>query len=453
VKLRRVIMFATPCLSLATLALGLRLGAQPGVHAAAISVEPAGAPGPLYAHLVTFWDESGVKEAKPLTGLVVIARSAGKSARWEGGTSPDGTAIVPLDLGGDLAPIEVEVRAPTERGPLLRGVVEWPAGARAEGRVARPAVVRPEKQTGDFVLTAFLPDERLTVEGHTNLFVEARDRAGRLVPCAIEVLPEPGMEARVVRSCGDGRAHVDAVALFHVTGLGIRARTPDGKTAEWFGAIPTAPGALRVDLPAVVAAGKPFPLEIHRTNARTAPYVELQSARGRVFAARVTDERPNTTVELPPLEPGPHWLIVAGEPKAATRIEGPTVAHPFLVAAAPLPEACVVGPTLGPPASFTVVRAELDGLPSRRQGDAKNRRTGLFLALASLVMGGVIEAILLGAAAGEARRELERAMRGEADEASVQKVATRTSAGNLVVGLLLVAMGFALFASFVLWRS
>lgn len=453
-NVRRVVMYVTPCLSLATLALGLRIGAQPGVHAASIAIEPAGGGAPLYAHLTTYWDESGVKEAKALGGVVMIVRGGGRSARWEGDTKPDGTAIVPVDLGGATpSSLEVEIHATGERGPLLKGVVDWPGGAAPAPRAPRRAVVRAEKQEGDVRVTLLMPDERLTVEGKTSLFVETTDRAGKPIAATVEVHPEPGLEARVVKACDGGRTHVEATALFHVTGIGIRARTPDGKTGEWFGGLPTAPGALRVDLPPVVAAGKESTVDVHRTNARSAPYLEIQDARGRVFATRILDDKPNATVKLPALAPGPHWMIVAGEPKAVEHVEGATVAHPFLVAEPPLAEPCAIGPTLGPPDSFKVVRATLDGLPSRRAGDSKNRRAGLFLALASLVMGGVIEAILLGAAAGEARRELESAMREGAGEAAAANVAKRTSAGNLVVGVLLVAMGFALFASFVLWRS
>jgi hypothetical protein len=242
------------------------------------------------------------------------------------------------------------------------------------------------------------------------------------------------------------------MASFHHTGLGISARTQDGKEGAWFGSVPVAPGALRTTFPRGLVAGGPLTIQVARTNARIIPYVEVYDERGRAFAARVLGpEKESATLTTPPLFAGPHWLVVAGEPKAALAIEGATVAHPLLVGAATVPSPCDLA-AIGQPAALRKARLVLDGLASRRAGDARRKRLGLALALSSLAIGAFLEVFLLVTAARDARAEIERALLHASGEA-LPVMTKKTSAGSIVVGLLLAVLGFGLLASFLLWRG
>ncbi len=454
VRANAVLMLVTPLLSFGTLGLGLRVGAYSGVRAATLFVEPPARGAPTtYLQLLTFLDESGVKEAVGVADLRATFRARGVEHAWAGKSEDDGFAIVGVDLP-PLTPgehVDVEVTAASERGPLLRGSFAWPDAAQG-GTAFAPSQLPGEKPQGEVRVTLAIPAQRLTVEAGTPAWVRTSDSAGRPVEADVQVTPEPGLEATVLGKCPGGLTELSLVALFHHTGLGISVRTPDGKTGAWFGSVPVAPGALKATFPRALVAGAPLTIEVARTNARITPYVEVYDRQGRAFAARALgSERDKATLTTPPLEAGPHWLVVAGEPKSALAIEGATVAHPFLVGESAAPTPCELA-GIAQPAALRKARIALDGLPSRRVGDARKKRLGLALALSSLAIGAFLEVFLLLTAARESRREIERALR-EASGETLPVMTKKTSAGSIIVGLLLAVLGFGLLASFLLWRG
>src|SRR4051812_39307840 len=118
-------MVVTPVVAIATVALGLRVGARRTIHAALVYGAPrAHEGGALAWQLVTIVEDRGVRETEPLAGVTVRARApGGREATWAGETNADGVAEVQLDLPGVArgAAIELEVRAAAIAEPLAVG--------------------------------------------------------------------------------------------------------------------------------------------------------------------------------------------------------------------------------------------------------------------------------------------------------------------------------------------
>src|SRR5262245_35061268 len=105
-SVRRIIQVTAPLVAIATLMVGLRVGAGEAVRAAVIFGAPpakpaaAGAPTPLVWQLLTFLDDRGVRETIAIQGLSVRARARGKEVLWTGQSNEDGIAEVTLAIEG-----------------------------------------------------------------------------------------------------------------------------------------------------------------------------------------------------------------------------------------------------------------------------------------------------------------------------------------------------------------
>ena len=151
--LKRIwLVVGAPLVSVATLMIGLRIGAGESVHSATISAAPPGKPGPdgktrVAWQLATSLDERMVKEMIAVPGLTVVARTKTEEARWSGRTNDDGIAEVNLAFAS-LTPgddVELDVRADGDAVPLAKGHVTWSApswGGQHEG------AVRPTSRSG-----------------------------------------------------------------------------------------------------------------------------------------------------------------------------------------------------------------------------------------------------------------------------------------------------------------
>ncbi len=458
---RTAIIVLAPIVSVATLMLGLRVGAGSRVRAASVFAAPpgrapaAGAPVPFAWQVLTYLEDRGVRETIAVRDLTVVARSKGAEARWSGSSNADGIAEAVLSLP-ELAPgdrIDVEVRAPGETAPLAAGTVEprdvhW-------GRAGEPSLsagARPSKREGAIGIDVLVEGDRLVVGFETPLWAHVAGADGRT---SLQVSPEAGLrltKETVPVGC-DGWAEIPAIAEGHVAGIQIDARSESGKTGVWFGALPVAPGAFFVGAPRAVPEGQSETVVLVAPNPRDVVYAEVDDERGRVLAAALPlavepgDPVPRARLRLPPLAAGLHWIVVSGEPRGAEHLAGAAIARPFLVGHAPgvrPNEACSLGPWLAqrPPVHGFPRWLAVDGMATRGAANRASHRLGLVIGLGSLLVAAVLEVLLLTAAAREARAVL---LEAELDDG--QRVVAGPPGGGIAIALLVAMLGFALLAT------
>lgn len=453
---RSALVVGAPLVAVATLMLGLRVGAGEAIYAAKVFVAPPGkaAPGgetPLAVQILTYREERGVPETVPMSNLTVIARRDGKESRWTGSSNEDGIAEAALSFEGlgPTSPIAIDVLAAGEREPLATGVFaterppEWGVAAGERGRV------RPSKREGEIAIDVLVEGERLVVGFPTPVWVRTSP------PAKLELAPEAGLDVREQQRCGEWTL-LSAQAFAHVVGLGVEA-TADGKKGSWFGALPIAGGAFAALSPRHLPAAEAAAVDILAPNPRSVAYAEIDDEEGRVFAevlrpsSKRHDEVPGARMTLPPLAPGLHWLVVSGEPRGAERLAGAAIAKPFFVGDAPgVPKGdCELGPWLAQrPAAGFPRRLAIDGIATRGAKNRARHRTGLFIGLVALFAAAALEVLLLTAASREARAvmllaELEGDGEGEKKRAAIT---ARPPGGNLTIALLVAVLGFALLA-------
>jgi hypothetical protein len=469
---RMILIIVAPLVSVATLMLGLRVGAGNTVHSATVFAAPpgraptAGAPVPFTWQILTYLEDRGVRETIGGVRLEVLARSKGHEARWSGTSNEDGIAEAVLALP-DFAtndPVDLEVRTPGEARPLAEGRVEWkdvPWGRDREDADNHTSA-RPSKREGAIGIDVFVEGDRLVVGFDTPVWAHLvapapLDASLRVTPeSALRVLSE---EPKV--GC-DGWAEIAAVAEGHVAGMQLDAKSKDGRTGVWFGALPVAPGAFFVGAPRFVPAGRPETAVLVAPNPRTVVYAEIDDERGRVFAAALPvksdpgDPVPRAHLPIPVLAPGLHWLVVSGEPRGAEHLAGAAIAKPFLVGGADgvrPNEACSVGPWLArrPPVLGFRRWLALDGMATRGAKNRASRQLGLAIGLGSLLVAAILEVLLLTAASREAREALFVAAEGEDDER--ERVTRKAPGGGLAIALLVAMLGFALLAALMIAKA
>ena len=318
--LRKIAMVGAPLVAMATVALGLRIGAGSAVRGAIVHGAPrARGSDALAWQLGTFVDDRGVREAVATRGLTVLAHAGGSEATWHGDTNADGVAEVRLVLPASAARIWVEVHADGESTPLAAGYATECSDARAarEPSNAPSPFTRPTKREGEIALDVAIYGERLAPGYPTPVWIRATERAtGRpLAGVAIEAEPEPGLtiDSPHATTCANGFAQLEAVAIVHVVGLSIHARSNDGaRSGDFFGGLPVAAGAYAVTLPANIPPGVPKTLDILAPNARSVVYAEVDDDEGRAYGATIAlsqappeamNAMPHAALTLPPLTP------------------------------------------------------------------------------------------------------------------------------------------------------
>lgn len=474
---RTTLIVTAPIVSVATLMLGLRVGAGNAVRAASVFAAPAGhppsagAPVPFAWQVLTYLEDRGVRETIGMPGLTVIARSKGHESRWTGASNEDGIAEAALALPGIAPddPVDIEVLAAGDPRPLAEGRVEWKnvAWGRDAAADGDRSAARPSKREGAIGIDVLVEGERLVVGFETPLWAHLVATAAPVLDprqTAIRVTPEAGLRVEPEEpniGC-DGWAELRAVAEGHVVGVQLDAKARDGRTGVWFGAVPVAPGAFFIGAPRFVPAGKAETVVLIAPNPRNVAYAEVDDERGRVFAAALPvttapgDAVPRASFEMPPLAPGLHWLVVSGEPRGAERLAGAAIAKPFLVGDAPgvrAEEACSIGPWLSrrsPGLGFQRWLA-LDGMATRGANNRMSRRLGLAIGLGSLLVAAILEVLLLTAASREAREALLAELDDTAEDR--ERVTKKTPGGGLAIAILVALLGFALLAALMIAKA
>jgi hypothetical protein len=478
VDLERAAIVVVPLVCVATLALGLRLGAAPAVHAAVVYGAPPGAAKERLAwQLLTVKDDRGVREAVPMTGLSVVASANGKDAHWAGETNSDGIAELALELAGvgpgDL--VHLEVRAAGETAALAQGFATWPAVLPDRSAPQERAFVRPSKQDGELAIDVAVYGGRLAPGFADRVWIRVRDRASGTGVRGARVFaePEPGLAVGGLANDGGepagaphttplvtaddaGWAMLTVTAEIHVVALALRAESP-GVPAEhgaWYGGLPVAPGGANVPMPLAIPKDSPHAFDVFVSTVLPKVYVEVDDDVGRVTAAVLPLPAdapfPHATLEVGPLPAGTYWFVTAGDSHGAENLEGSAIARPFEVDMDD--NALGRGPRLASLATPRFSRfVALDGLSGRRRADATWQRRGLFVAFLSLATAAALEMLLILRGVQRARRELARvaAMVGEEEE----RLETRFSGASVTLGLFIALLGFALLAVLLTWKA
>jgi hypothetical protein len=451
--------------AVATLALGLRIGSTPSVHAAMVfGAPPASDHAGLAWQLVTVLDDRGVREAVELPRVSMLARSKGRQARWDGSTNGDGVAEVWLGLPGVSAgdSVSLEVRTPLEKTPLAEGSALWPADLTSEA-AEEPVFARPSRQTGELLIEVAVYGGRLASGFPSTVWVHVRDAVtGQgVVAATIDASSEPGLSVSASRitTNPEGWAELQVTAEIQVVALGLRALGSRGSSkasGEWYGALPVAPGGSFVSMPMTIPPGVPYSFDVLIPTVLPRVYVEIDDAIGRAFAAWLPVERAqagsHAVFAARPLTPGTYWLVTSGDPQDAAIYETAAIARPFVVRATDEPALASLGPrlaTLAPPRFSRFIA--LDGLPGRHMASGGRRRRGLGLAFGSLLVAAALETMLVLRAVGRSRRELA-AVAEVAGEPQAQ-LEHPLNVASVFIGILVALLGFALLACLLTWNA
>ena len=457
---RTALKVGAPIVAVGTLMLGLRIGAGDAVRAAVVFGAPIArtAPGekPRVAwQVLTFLDDRGVRETVPVKALRVVGRTRRDAAEWRGSSNVDGVAepVLAFESLAPGEPLTIEVWDESDPKPLASGEARWEApkwGAASTGDAG--GFLRPTSRSGDLGLDVAIESGRLATGFPSTIWVRVTPPAGGV---AIDATPEPGLRIDEPHAtmCDSGWAALEVVPEAHVVGATIEA-THDKTKGKWFGVLPVAPGAFQIAAPRTLEAGKPSVAMLYAPNPRNVVYAEIDDEQGRVAGAALDVKAlpnvssPGAALAIPPLAPGPHWIVVSGEPRGAEHLGGATLAKPLLVGTAAelaTKSDCDVGPMfVRHPAEAFPRWVAVDGLPERSASNRHKHRLGMFIGLLSLAAAAILETLLLVAASREARVAMQMAELEEGEDAA--KVTAKPPGGGLAIALLVAIMGFALLA-------
>jgi len=451
----RLWLVVVAVLSIATLAVGLRVGAGDAVRAAIVYGAPLPAGGGHAAWQLRTELDDGRERTAETTAFTATVRARGVTRTIQGATNDDGVAEIAFEAPGLATGDEVELEVRDARGLLLaQGQADWPKAP--PRREAPRGLLRPTRVEGALRLSVAVLGARLAPGQSGRVWVRV-DAAGE-PPRAprVDATPDPGLDVtRAFAPAGPTCPRwgvVEVTPRGHIGGLLLSAHDALGRKGEWYGAMPIAAGAMHVNAPLVAAPG-PVKVQIVSASARALAYAELDDAKGRVAAAVVplAGEPPTGEAAFDAQEPGLGWLVVSGEPDGAVAMRDATRAMPLWIGPGAPCEADLAGIA---PASFERFVA-VDGFVRQRALLAARRRRGRLIALGALALGSLLETLLLLRAAREGRQglaKLERAL--GAEEGARSKTAARSRAAlDLLAVLLLSALGFALLFALVEWQS
>jgi hypothetical protein len=212
-------------------------------------------------------------------------------------------------------------------------------------------------------------------------------------------------------------------------------------------------------------------IELTLPSPRSAVYLEIDDAAGRVWAQTATPATEGAAqlhVVAPPLPAGLYWAIAANDPSAAAALGPGTSARPFFVAATDREALAFGGHAAGarddcaPPmapgpadpsrplaiclATTPVAAAPrwlaLDGFVGARARAASVRARGLVVALGAVLTAIAIEAVLLLRAVAVSRRRLRLA----AEDPS-EAIVMGNRGGAVALALLVGLLGLLLLAA------
>lgn len=413
-RLRTVLVLLVPIVAVLCVVMGLRLGARGAVRAADVYVSaPAPESEAFFLEVLVSSDDRGVKEPAVLRGLQVTVDQCGARTETTVDTTSHGVALVRVpwqgkDHGAACAR-RVTLRHPEETSPLADGLIAFPppmpAPVPADG-------VRPTKRDGALRIELFTPEGKLPVDADGELWVRV-SKNGAPQHASLEIESEDvEVPKGTLVTCTNGFARVPVKPRFPIAGVSVHAHAEKGVFGDWFGPLPTLPGATRAQLDGEHEGT----LVLHPAGPRPALYGKVYGAHGLLDAFAVVPTG-DGDVRVPAPSPGDRvlWLAVSSDPFATLSAEGETrVSRSALassatrvgIKAAPLP--CLFGPRLVEEAGTAVPRSVrvLEGLSTRRAVDDARRAKGWLVALGGLLGGALAEILLLVLGARRAARDM-----------------------------------------------
>jgi hypothetical protein len=473
----RLLLLVTPLLTMAVVALGLRVGAGSAVRAAMVYGAPPSNSGlGLAWQLVTFDEDHGVREPVALPDVEVTAVSASREAHWRGATNDDGAAEMLLALPSADA-VHIEVRA----GGLLLARGDASVPSVIPRATASSAWTRFARREGNVALDVTVLGQRVASGFPATIWVRASDSASQLPLSGATITPEHdgtlSPTSATTQTDIRGWAQIVATPMGHAVALVLDARSTAGEAGMWAGALFVSPGAAQLVVRPRYASVEEPTIDVVAPNVRTTAYVEIDDARGRAWSAAVPlhardGQMPRATVRIPALAPGLYWAVASSDPAGGAGLGPGTSVRPFFVAASddealafgtdaaecqpprdPRETARVVDVCLALAGAAPVPRwTALDGFSARRALDARGRAEGLALALGAIAVAMLLETILLLRAAHTARAQLRAAT---SEEGAVLGPDTGRAGrlGTLGVAILVALLGFALLAAFLVRAS
>jgi hypothetical protein len=471
-RVERALMVVTPMMTMAVVTLGMRWGADSAERAAVVVGAPlSGAGTGLAWQVLTFEEDHGMREPIAVPDVSVAARAAQREAHWHGATNEDGAAEVLLAIG-DARRVALEVRA---GGALLAaGDAEVPGSL--DGLGPPTAWTRFTRREGTVALDVAVLGQRVASGFPASLWVHATDPTTHAAIAGATIEPEQdaslSSDPAQAQTDSRGWAHVMATPMGHAVALTLHARTPQGKTGLWAGALFVSPGAAQLSARDRYSPDEEPALDIVMPNVRTTAYVEIDDARGRVWASAVPlaareGGLPGASIRAPHLAPGLYWAVASSDPAAGAQLGPGTSARPFFVASsdeqalaygtdraecAPPHDprelaralsscAALVRPTSVPRATV------LDGFAAQHAQRARRRARGMALSLGAIAIAMILETVLLLRTARRARMRLNAAA---SEEELVGELGDERAgrAGKLGIALLVAMLGFVLLAAF-----
>jgi len=449
----RVSFAAVAAASIATVAIGLRVGAGDWMRAAIVTGAPLPRGGGRAAwQLRTQTDDLHSRTALE-TPFVATVRARGVERVVRGTTDADGVAELPFDAPGLATGDTVELDVRDARGAVLaRGRAAWPKAPLAEGRA--DARLRASRDEGALRMRVAVLGGALAPGQAGRVWITTTSNGEPPRDVHVDATPDLGVDlARAYVASTDPACArtgvVELVARGMSGGLALHAKDALGREGDWYGGLPVAAGAMHVNAPTFAPAG-PVRVVVESASARTLAYVEVDDDVGRVAGAVLpltgAPPRAESTFDL---ADGKYFVVVSGEPDGAEHVAGATRALPL-----------VVGPNAPCEAELAEIAATsfprfvaLDGFVEKRAALAARHRRGRLVALLGLVLGSFLETLLLlrAARAGRQRmRQLQNAIIAEGE--SAEAVAPRRDALDVLLfvglGLLGFVLLFALVASF-----
>jgi hypothetical protein len=434
----------TPALSFGTLAVALGLGANSETLAAVVYGAPPGSSRSGIAWQVdVMYEDRGVREIKPNLPIAVHAEWKGNARDWNGTTTNDGAAEVPLDFSGVSSGDNVDITITTDDAQkkiLARGRARVPESTSGRGSITRGAIP-PLHRDGAIVIDVAILGGALAAEFPSELWIRASDKDGKPIAGAqahLDAVDGLVVASNDVSTCDSGWARLLVTARALSANATIRLKS-GAFVGSWSGALPIVLGATRALVTADDAGN------LHASVARplvtkSVAYVEVDDDLGRVFGAAVPlvaseNEFAKAEINLPKLADGNYWMVSGSGPRAAETMSTGTFAIPFR-AGRIIADACATNGELatGHAGGFSRTLV-LDGFLEARKISAERRRRGMTIAFASLVIGAFVEAVLLVRAARQG--------------SSVKAKWITGTFGSVVIGIGMSLLGFALLAAFV----
>lgn len=438
----RVALTVIPAVTVAVVAIGLRLGAGESVRGAIVYAAPRGANATSWLWQVrTFGEYWGARETISV-GLRAVAEAGGKRVEARAHTNDDGVAE--LDFATDARPERLELRADDTDEILASGAVRWEETSWKND--AGETWVKPTSRHGPIELAVAAPGARL-VAGFLGTLVVNVDGAP-----ATEVEVTADGDALDVATakltpCPSGRGALTVTPIMHVAALTLHAKAKDGRTGDWYGPVPVAHGGMQLgSLDVSDATTITSPGNAHRA------YWEIDDDAGRVRAGIVDlagddlDPRPHARLSFAGLPEGDYWAVVSPDPTGAENIEDAAIARRVHVGKDALPP-CVALDRLARSARGFPRWIAIDGMVGKHVALGRRRGRGRSVALLGIFSGGLVELLLVLRAARASKRDLERLERGGADA----KVQPRFGALEIAIAIGIAMLGFALLAALVAW--